>query len=61
MKGLGSIPTGGNFFHWIVFCFHIVKPLLPILALLPFLRIQVESVDYYYMKNSERCLIKGVQ
>ena len=21
MKGLGSIPTGGNFFHWIFFLF----------------------------------------
>ena len=25
MRGLGSIPTGGNIFHWIVF-FHVVKP-----------------------------------
>ena len=28
MRGLGSIPTGGNICHWI-FCFHIVKPLQP--------------------------------
>ena len=34
MRGLCSIPTGGNIFHWISF-FHIVKPLMPILALLP--------------------------
>ena len=34
MRGSGSIPTGDNIFHWI-FCFHIVKPMLPILALLP--------------------------
>ena len=37
MRDLGSIPTGGNIFHWIFFCFHVVKILLPILALLPFL------------------------
>ena len=33
MRGPGSIPTAGNIF----FCFHVVNPLLPILALLPFL------------------------
>ena len=37
MSGPGSIPTGGNIFHWIFFCFHIVKPLMPILALFPIL------------------------
>ena len=37
MKGPGSIPTGGKFFHWIFFSFHVVKPLLLILTLLPFL------------------------
>ena len=36
MRGLDSIPTEGNIFHWI-FCFHVVKLLIPILALLPFL------------------------
>ena len=34
MRGLGSNPTRGNIFHWI-FGFHVVKPLMPILALLP--------------------------
>ena len=34
MRGPGSIPTGGNIFHWI-FCVHIAKPLMPILALSP--------------------------
>ena len=33
MRGLGSIPSGGKIFHWI-FCFHVVKSLVPILALL---------------------------
>ena len=23
-----SIPTEGNIFHWIYFCFHVVKPVL---------------------------------
>ena len=31
---IGSILTGGNIFHWF-FCFHVVNPLMPILALLP--------------------------
>ena len=34
MRGPGSIPTEGNIFHCF-FCFHIAKPLMPILALLP--------------------------
>ena len=34
MRVLGSIPTWGNIFTGF---FHVVKPLLPILALLPFL------------------------
>ena len=42
MRGPGSIPTGGNIFHWI-FCFHVVKPLLRILALLPFLCISKKN------------------
>ena len=33
MRGLGSIPTGGNIFS--LDFFHVVKPLLSILALLP--------------------------
>ena len=35
MRGPGSIPTGDNIFHW-NFCFHVVKALMIILALLPF-------------------------
>ena len=46
MRGLGSIPTGGNIFHWI-FCFHVVKSLMPILALLPFLCISKNSNDSF--------------
>ena len=34
MRGPGSIPTGGNIFHWNIW-FHVVKPLMPILTLLP--------------------------
>ena len=37
MRGLGSIPTGGNILS--LDFFHIVKPLMPILALLPILSI----------------------
>ena len=33
---LGSVPTGGNILYWI-FSFHVVKPVMPILALLPML------------------------
>ena len=33
IRGSGSIPTGGNIFHWI-FCFRIVNSQMPILALL---------------------------
>ena len=35
-KGLGSIPIGVTFFTGF-FCFDVVKPLMPILALLPIL------------------------
>ena len=28
MRGPGSIPTGGTFYHWI-FCFHAVKTKMP--------------------------------
>ena len=31
----GSITTGGNILPMDFFCFHVVKPLMPILALLP--------------------------
>ena len=31
----GSIPTRGNILLLDFFCFHVVKPLMPILALLP--------------------------
>ena len=34
MRGLGSIPTGATFFTGI-FCFHVIKPLMPILASSP--------------------------
>ena len=37
MRGLGSIPTGGNILS--LDFFHVVKPLMPILALLPILSI----------------------
>ena len=37
IRGLGSLLTGGNILSLDFFCFHIVKPLMPILALLPFL------------------------
>ena len=37
MRGPGSIPTGGLHFSLDFFYFCVVKPLLPILALLPFL------------------------
>ena len=40
---MGSIPTGGNIYHWL-FCFRVVKPLLPILALLPFLWISKKTL-----------------
>ena len=33
MRGPGSIPTGGNILSLDIF--HVVKPLMPILALLP--------------------------
>ena len=37
MRGLGSIPTGGDILS--LDFFHVVKPLMPILALLPILSI----------------------
>ena len=37
MRGPGSLFTGGNILLLDFFCFHIVKPLMPILALLPLL------------------------
>ena len=37
MRGLGSIPTGGNILS--LDFFHVVKPLMPILPLLPILSI----------------------
>ena len=36
MRGPGSIITGGNILYW-TFCFHVEKPLMPILAVLPML------------------------
>ena len=43
MRGLDSIPTGGNILS--LDFFHIVKPLMPILPLLPFLSI-CEKLDW---------------
>ena len=43
MRGPGSIPT----FFTGLFCFHIVKPLLPILVVLPFLCISKKTVMSY--------------
>ena len=37
MRGLGFIPAGGNILSIGFFCFHIAKPLMPILALMPLL------------------------
>ena len=37
IRGLGLIPTRSNIFLLDFFCFHVVKPLIPILALLPIL------------------------
>ena len=37
MRGPGSIGTGGNILSLDFFCFHVVNPLKPILALLPML------------------------
>ena len=34
MRGLGSIPTGGNILSLELFCFHAVKTKMPILAFL---------------------------
>ena len=34
MRGLGSIPTGGNILSLDFFCFHAVKTKMPILAFL---------------------------
>ena len=32
MRGLGSIPTGGNILSLDFFCFYVVKPLMALLA-----------------------------
>ena len=45
MRGLGSILTGGNIFSLDYFCFHVVKPLMPILALLSFSTVDTSSVS----------------
>ena len=37
MRGLNSIPIGDNIFHWSLLFFDVVKPPMPILALLPML------------------------
>ena len=44
VKGLGSIPTGGNIL--LLDFFHVVKPSMPILALLPMLCI-CENPEFY--------------
>ena len=33
-RGLGSILTGGNIFHWMFFYFHVVMPLMQLLPML---------------------------
>ena len=43
MRGPGSIPTGGNILS--LDFFHVVKPLMPILVLLPILSI-CEKPDF---------------
>ena len=48
MRGPGSIPTGGNILY--LDFFHIVKPLMPILALLPMLCV-CENPDLLFCLN----------
>ena len=51
IRGPGSILSGGNIFHWIFFCFHVVKPLMPILALLSTLsnyKKNSNAIDFLY-------------
>ena len=48
IRGLGSIPTGGNILA--LDFFHIVKLLMPIFALLPILSI-CEKPDWRFGKN----------
>ena len=50
----GSIPTGDNIFHWI-FCFHVVKPLMPILAL----SIKTSSELLFSLKSALIKLLNG--
>ena len=45
MIGLCSIPTGGNIFTRF-FCFHVVKPLLPIVALFAILVLFEKSLMF---------------
>ena len=60
MRGPGSIPTGGNILS--LDFFHVVKPLMPILALLPILSICEipEKVDEVmnFTGNKERFQIQ---
>ena len=53
-RGPGSIPAGGNIFHWI-FCFHVVKPLMVILALLPMLCVceNLDCAQIHYLYNHQ--------
>ena len=53
MRGPGSIPTGGNIL--LLDFFHVVKSLMPILALLPILSICVKS-DSVDRGSYVRCL-----
>ena len=43
-QGPGSTPTGGNILLVDFFCFHVVKTLVPILALLAFLCISKKTL-----------------
>ena len=51
MRGLGSIPTGGNILSLDFVCFHVVKSLMPIFALLPTL-FNYEKLDYILFVGS---------
>ena len=50
----GSILTGGNILSLFFFCFHVVKPLMPILALLPMLCVCENPSAWPHFKKPER-------
>ena len=53
MRGLGSIPSRGNIYMSLDF-FHIVKSLMPILALLPILSI-CDKPENLFRKSANFC------